>query len=277
MSSTPETHSFSIGAIKATVISDGLSEMQEDFVLSIVPQISEAALDMLRTLPPELRRFSLSTLYLEIGDRRVLIDTGLGEARKPESGHVLDNMRALGISPDAIDTIFITHFHGDHFAGLLTADGQPVFPNAQIFVRRTEHNFWMENPDAPAERVEVIRPVFTALAHRVHQLDDGQEVAPGVRLIAMPGHTPGHTGLMIESEGQCLLHLVDSLHMAVQFAYPELSPRFDSQPEISAQTRRDILARAADENLLTLAYHLPFPGLGRVTRSGDAFAWTPDS
>lgn len=276
MSSTPETHSFSIGAIKATVISDGLSEMKEEFVLSIVPQISEPALEMVRALPPELRGFSLSTLYLETSGRRVLIDTGLGETRKPDSGHVLDNMRAEGIAPDSIDTIFISHFHGDHFSGLLTADGQPVFPNAQIYVARAEYAYWLESGKAPVERLEVIRPVFTALADRVHPLDDGQEVAPGVRLNALPGHTPGHSGLMIESNGECLLHVVDMLHMVVQFQYPELSPVFDTWQDVSAQTRRDTLARAADENLRMLAYHLPFPSLGRVTRSADAFIWNPE-
>ena len=102
---------------------------------------------------------------------------------------------------------------------------------------------------------------------------DGDEIAPGVRAVSAPGHSPGHTGLLVESEGEALLALVDVLHMLIQFANPGWHHRFDSDGVLAAETRRAQLERAARDNLLTLFYHLPFPGLGRVVRQGDAYRW----
>jgi hypothetical protein len=81
--------------------------------------------------------------------------------------------------------------------------------------------------------------------------------------------------VLFESKGKRALHIVDALHVPIQFASPDLSPIYDVDPVQSAQTRRLMLERAANTHLLTLSYHLPFPGLGYIARKGDAFVWQP--
>ncbi len=102
-----------------------------------------------------------------------------------------------------------------------------------------------------------------------------RSASPSVTLVAMPGHTPGHTGLLIEANGERLLHVVDLLHTLPQFKYPNWHINFDSDGPLAEQSRKAILARAADEKLLTMFYHLPFPGLGHVVRAGSAFSFQP--
>jgi glyoxylase-like metal-dependent hydrolase (beta-lactamase superfamily II) len=108
---------------------------------------------------------------------------------------------------------------------------------------------------------------------RVITMDE--TILPGLTAVPIPGHTPGQIGLLFESDGQKLLHLVDLLHSPMQFAHPEWSAVFDADTRVSVPTRRHALGRAADDHLLTFFYHLDFPGLGRVQRAGQGFTWQP--
>jgi glyoxylase-like metal-dependent hydrolase (beta-lactamase superfamily II) len=102
---------------------------------------------------------------------------------------------------------------------------------------------------------------------------EDQEIAPGICPMPTPGHTPGHMALMIESDGERLLHMVDVSHLLFQPQNPDWSPVYDSLPELAAETRRRIFEKAAAEDLLVLAYHHPFPGLGYFRKQGEAFVW----
>jgi glyoxylase-like metal-dependent hydrolase (beta-lactamase superfamily II) len=102
-----------------------------------------------------------------------------------------------------------------------------------------------------------------------------KELLPGIWSIPAPGHTPGHIGLLFESQGQTLLDLSDTLHTRVQFTHPDWSPRFDTDGKKAAQTRKEMLTIAAEENHLTLFYHLAHPGLGTIQQKGEGFKWQP--
>lgn len=266
---------FAIGDIRAMVIADGSNPMTDDLFNQFVPDASPAVLDAFHSVPEAERQLALNILYLETGGKRLLVDTGMGAASQPAMGHLLDRLRAAGITPDQIEALVISHFHQDHVSGVLDAQGQSIFPNAQVYVPRAEAAYWLETPDLPAEYVEMTRAFLTPLEGRLHRVGDGDEIVLGVRVVEMHGHTAGHVGLLIESNGERLLHVVDALHMPLQFRYPNVGPAFDHDSAGSAETRRKVLARAADEGLRFMAYHLPFPGVGRVARDGDVFAWTP--
>jgi glyoxylase-like metal-dependent hydrolase (beta-lactamase superfamily II) len=104
-------------------------------------------------------------------------------------------------------------------------------------------------------------------------LDSTADIEPGIRYVPALGHSPGHQAVSIESQGARLLHLVDTLHLPIQLNALDVSA-FDFQPDVANDTRREMLART-DENLLVMAYHFPFPGLGHVKRTGDLLAWEP--
>lgn len=108
--------------------------------------------------------------------------------------------------------------------------------------------------------------------NQVELFDEG-EVLPGVSTMALPGHTPGHTGYIIKSNGEEMLIWGDIIHWpAVQFALPHASMTYDVDPVQAAATRISILNKAASTGLLVAGMHLYFPGLARVRREGDAFA-----
>ncbi len=267
-------HHFSVGDIKLIVVADAVKDLLEDGIKNILTTISEEQLVVFRneTYP---HVFSYNTVYLQHGNEHILIDAGTGEAGKPVEGHLMDGLAQAGIHAAHIDKIIITHFHRDHYGGLVTPDNAAVFPKATILVPRAEWAYWVESGQAPAERVELIKAAFAPYQGRITFYDDGDVLVEGITARAMPGHSAGHCGLWLESQGEKVLHLADILHTTVQLAFPELSPRFDYDPLAAGQLRRRLLEEVADEQLLTLIFHLPFPGLGYIQRADNGFTWQP--
>jgi glyoxylase-like metal-dependent hydrolase (beta-lactamase superfamily II) len=265
-------HHLSIGAIDLIFFADGSSTLSEDGLANTFKLSPEAALMAFESLPLSYR-MSSTPIYVRSDGRHILIDTGIGEGQLPDDGHLLADLAAEGITPDQIDTVIITHLHFDHFGGLRRADESATFPNAHVYVAQEDWTYWVESGKAPAPRVELIKAVFSQYEGRVHFYRSGQTLAPGITAQALPGHTPGHHGMLIESNGKRALHIVDTLHVMMQMQNPDLSPIYDIDPVQSAHTRRVILERAANEHLLIFMYHLPFPGIGYVARKGEAFVW----
>jgi len=267
------SYHFSVGNLKLIVVSDGFENIDErelgDTFKSMPDEFAQAFSKLPQPYP-----FGYNVLYLETGGEHLLIDVGLGAMGKPDFGYTLERLEQESLSAAKIDKIILSHLHLDHAAGL-TNEGVPVFPNAQIFMPRLEWEHWIESGRAPAARTELLKEIFQPYPERVHYFEDGDTLAKGITAIHLPGHTPGHCGFMIESAGKRLMHIVDTLHFQTQIAFPDVSPFFDIQPDISPKTRHMVLERLADENLLALTYHLPFPGLGHVLRDSTTFAWKP--
>jgi len=266
------THKLSIGDIRLIFFSDGGSALSAEDVAKTFNPLPDEALQAFNRLPQPYQ-MSSTPIYVQTGDQRVLIDVGSGEGQLPENGHLFAGLEAEGIALESIDTVILTHLHMDHFGGLCRADESLTFPNAQIYVARAEWTHWLESGKAPAHRVDLLKQVFGLYEGRVHFYESGDVLAPGITALGLPGHTPGHHGMLIESKGKRALHMVDALHVVIQMDYPDLSPTYDVDPILSAQTRRMIFSRIASEHLLSFSYHLPFPGLGYIVRKGDAFAW----
>ncbi|MBE7556716.1 MAG: hypothetical protein HS126_37170 [Anaerolineales bacterium] len=155
--------------------------------------------------------------------------------------------------------------------------GHPTFVNVgRLVVPKQEHDFWMHEDvlaEMDQETASGLRQTFAAYAAGLTLLDSTADIEPGIRYVPALGHSPGHQAVSIESQGARLLHLVDAIHMPIQLNALDVSA-FDFQPDIANDTRREMLART-DENLLVLAYHFPFPGLGHFKRTGDLLAWEP--
>lgn len=265
----PAPYTFRVGHAACTVLLDGMSRLDVERMLKRFPDVPEAEqrrayADLGLTL--EDATSWLNVLLVRLDGETLLIDTG-------EGGRLLAQMQQAGIAPETVTQVIITHTHGDHVQGLLAADGQPAFPNATYVITAAELAAWESRIDAG---LADHRPLVTLMQQRgLRQIDLDAEILPGVRAVPIPGHTPGQIGVRIESAGESLLHLADLLHSPMQFAHPEWSVRFDADTTQSVPTRRAALAQAADSGTLTLFYHLAFPGLGRVTRAGQAFAWEP--
>jgi glyoxylase-like metal-dependent hydrolase (beta-lactamase superfamily II) len=150
-------------------------------------------------------------LVVNTDKHRVLVDTGAG-GLGPNTGKLLQNLRAGGISPGDIDTVILTHGHPDHIGGNTNAEGKSAFPNAHFFMWKDEWDFW--NSDLAGLKVdEHTRELLSMLARKnlppiqsqLNLIDHETEIVPGIQAIAAPGHTPGHMALVISSGGEHLL------------------------------------------------------------------------
>jgi glyoxylase-like metal-dependent hydrolase (beta-lactamase superfamily II) len=263
---------FRLGGLRCHVLLDGATTLGREGILRRYPHASEAEYRAAfaavgRSLDEADSSFNL--LLIEHDGERTLVDAG--EGGKPKGGEVIASLHEAGMTPEAITQIILTHTHRDHVLGLTTHDGAPVFPNARYNISQPEMAYWRGRVAAGEVDDGAILAMMDAAGVRLIEMDE--QIAPNIRAIPLPGHTPGQIGLRIESEGETLLHLADALHQPFQFAHPEWSPTFDLDTSVSVPTRRAALARAADEHALTLLYHLTFPGLGRVGRADEAFAW----
>ncbi len=275
-----ETARFRLGDFSCVVLSDESSAATERDITNIFAQDSERMLAAFRALTEPLA-FGINILLVETPGKRILIDSGNGQDNPADPGHLLDNLRSENIAPESIDTVIITHYHLDHINGLLDSEGHPTFAQARLVVPKLEHDYWMNETFLAAmdqKRAQQLRKIFTAYASRLTLADSGADIEPGIRYLPALGHTPGHSAVSINSGGARLLHIADTIHMPFQLNAMDAPPKFDVQPDIAITTRRALIKRAEAENLLTLVYHFPFPGLGHIQRmgdTGDTLAWMP--
>lgn len=272
-------HTFKVGEIAVTVLSDGTMDLPPSFVLPgrELPQI-EAAFKAAGTTYAGLRS-QVNVVLLRVGKEVILIDTGGGPDFMPTLGKVSDRMQAAGIAPDSITKVVFTHGHPDHLWGVIDAlTEDTAFEKAEHVMSAVEFEHWMH-----ADVAKRVRPAMEAMAvgsqrrlkaiaQRVTKRKPGDEIVPGVTLVASPGHTPGHVSVMVTSGGQSLLVGGDVLTQSVvSFAYPDWQWGPDHDAELGAKSRRRILDQLATDKIPLLGYHLPWPGVGRVERKDTAY------
>jgi glyoxylase-like metal-dependent hydrolase (beta-lactamase superfamily II) len=227
----------------------------------------------------------LNTWLINTGSKLILVDTGGGASFAPTVGRLPKHLAAAGVDPAAVDAVVISHMHPDHIPGLLAADERMLFPNATVHVHGDEYAFWMSD-EIRGKTPEQFRPFFDmaraaikpyADAGKVQMCKDGTAFAPGVTAAALPGHTPGHTMVRISSAGDDLLIFGDIIHCAaLQFADPERSVAFDTDPPLALANRKKVLDMVATDRTLFTGGHLPFPALGHATRAaGGGYVYVP--
>ncbi|MBB3019587.1 glyoxylase-like metal-dependent hydrolase (beta-lactamase superfamily II) [Microvirga lupini] len=278
----PGFYRYKVGDIEVTAINDGFAQRPlEGFVrnaeLSQVQQAMQEAF-----LPGNALPITFNTLVLNNGGRLTLIDTGNGDMGAPTSGRWMANFRAAGFDPAQVNTVVISHFHGDHINGLRLKDGTAVFPNAEVMVPAAEWAFWMDEarmnqaPEAMKGAFQGVRRVFGPIANNVKRYEMDKEVVPGLTAVAAPGHTPGHTVYMLSSGSGKLMIMSDTTnHPALFVRNPDWSAVFDMDADQARATRRRLLDMAASERAQVAFYHAPFPATGHIAKEGNGFRFVP--
>ena len=271
-----------LGRFEITALSDGTHTFPVDTVMTdVTPAAVDAALarnDLHRPVQGSINAFLVNT-----GTQLVLIDTGAGALYGDCCGKLLANLRAAGYAPEQVDVVLLTHLHKDHVGGI-DADGKPAFPNAVVRAAGADADYWLSQERraaAPAFLTSFFDSAAAALAPyaaggRFQPFAPGATLLPGIRAVAEPGHTPGHSGYLVEDGGRALLVWGDVVHVAaVQLDQVQATVKYDTSAPDARATRTGLLERAAREHLLVGAAHVAFPGLGHVRRDGAGYAWLP--
>lgn len=223
-------------------------------------------------------------LFIRTPEHAVLIDTGWGVGVEPDAGKLLQNLQAAGIQRTEIDTVILSHGHGDHIGGNTDAEGRPVFPNARYIMCKEEWESWTSDPNLTHIDVEEsVRQMFIEgvqknlipIKDQLDLIDGDTEIMPGIELIRAPGHTPGSIVMVMSSGTEQLLGAFDIFHQPLEIERPDLYDTFDISIEQASRTRIQILSRFGTTNPLVFASHFPFPGLGHIVQRGDAWSWQP--
>ncbi len=228
--------------------------------------------------PDGLAKLSIHGLVIDTGDRRILVDTCVGNLREGlvmpamPSGFI-ESLAEAGYALEDIDTVVCTHLHFDHIGWntrLIDGEWVVTFPQARYLLGRVEYEHWLvTDGEYTTNHADTVRPVIEAGAADLVEVD--HQICPQVRLTPTPGHTPGHVSVVIESGGERAVITGDMAHHPLQFAEPEIGAPADTDSALGAKTRRLFLADRQRDGALVIGTHFGGPTAGRIAADGESW------
>jgi glyoxylase-like metal-dependent hydrolase (beta-lactamase superfamily II) len=272
---SPQVYTRKVGDFEVSLLSEGQSGGSGSNLLGA----DEAA--MKKYVPNGTYPTAVNAFLVRTPDRLVLVDAGFGR-------ELFSNLKSLGAEPGRIDTVLLTHMHGDHIGGLLLG-GKAAFPKASLYLARQERDYWADEeimrtfPEDRRGGFKNAQKVLEVYGGAVRTFDPsdlssgGVPLLPGIKAVAAFGHTPGHTLYMVESGGAKLLIWGDLTHaMSIQMPLPEVTMTYDVDPETAAASRLAVLEYVADRKIPIGGMHVPYPGIGTVAPAPDGgYRFTP--
>jgi glyoxylase-like metal-dependent hydrolase (beta-lactamase superfamily II) len=262
---TPNVFTYKVGAFEVSLLSEGQGLARSGMLVGATPAMME------KCLKDGACPNSCNAFLVRMPGKMVLVDTGYGP-------NLVNNLKSLGVSPEQIDAILITHMHGDHIGGILNND-RPAFPNAEIYISKPEYDYIMSdgarNPTAARKVIDICQANLRFF--QPTEIDAKPTVLfPGINAVAAFGHTPGHTLYMVESGKEKLLIWGDLTHaMAIQMPYPQVAVSYDVNPDMAIAARKKVLAYAAKKKIPVAGMHHAFPGMGTIKKKSAGYLFTP--
>ena len=259
--------SLRIGPYTVHFLSGGRFRLDGGAMFGVVPKVLWE-----RVAPADERnriRMRMSCLLVEGDGKRVLIDAGSGTKNDPKFRDIyaierpeglLEDLAAVGYSPEDVTDVALTHLHFDHCGGgtVKGSDGvvRPTFPKARYFCRRQE---WEDAHHAnERNRASYLSDNYDPLESSgqltIHEND--LEVLPNVWMKCLPGHTLGHQGAFFDIPGERALYTVDLFPTAAHLPLPFIMG-YDLYPMMTLETKRAVLRDATRERWLFLFEHDP--------------------
>ncbi|UGY08893.1 MBL fold metallo-hydrolase [Phyllobacterium pellucidum] len=277
-------YKYTVGSIEVTAIYDGIWRKPHDPAFIKNASVDETKQALAKAgLTTDFMPIPLTVVVLKVGDRLIMMDAGSGVGQwQANATHLPANMKAAGIDYTKIDTLMISHFHPDHVWGLMEKQtNAPIFPNAEIIVNDAEYQWWTdpgrvdklaEGRKAAGRRIASVFPTWK----NWNRVENGAEVAPGIQMIAAPGHTPGHSVFLVTSGSEQLMVSADTMYVPALLApHPEWQGSYDQDGPIAIATRHKLIDRVIADNIKICGSHFPFPGSGTFVKDGNAYAFTP--
>lgn len=266
----PLTATRRVGDAEVTILTDGAFAFGPDLFPGTDPARIEA---LLAAAGAANIATNFNAALIRTGGRTVLADAGPRDLFGPGCGQLPAALAEAGVAPDRIDTLFVTHMHPDHVAGMITPAGEAAFPAAELVVTRAEHAFWSDPGLAGGgtlgQWAALARAVLAAYADRLRLIEPEGTVAPGLHALPLPGHTPGHGGWRLEGG---LVHVGDIVHApALQLPDPEIAIVFDMDAATARATRKRLLDMIAADGLTFTGGHFLHPAFCRLERAGTGY------
>ncbi|MCL2097346.1 MAG: MBL fold metallo-hydrolase [Bacteroidales bacterium] len=256
---------YKVGDCEVSMLSEVQQSIKPELLIGATPEmLEECAPD--GTIPN-----AMSAYLIRMPEKIVLIDAGIGT-------NLFDNLFSLGIKPEEVDAILITHAHFDHIGGLLQ-DGKLMFPNAELYISELELEHWKNEKSQGGERARQVLKAYKGQRHTFQPVDLEDETTfliPGIQAIAAFGHTPGHTVYLLSSDKDKMLFWGDLTHaMAIQMPYPEVALTYDIDPATAIDRREVILNHVAKHSIPIAGIHIAYPGMGLIKKSNKGYLFTP--
>ena len=273
-------HRMKIGTIDVIALSDGTAGFE---VLEMLSKPKEAEKLLAKAYLKSPVDASVNAFLIQLGQRQILVDTGSGELLGPKLNKLTLSLKAVGVSPEQITDILLTHIHPDHSGGL-SVGGRRVFPNAVVHVDKRDLDFWTDKsigeklPEPSKSFFQTVeKTVGPYIASgQIRPFDGATQLFPEIRAIPAYGHTPGQSFYALEDNGEKLVFLGDTIHAPdVQFDAPSITIKFDIDPKLAAIQRQRVFADAAKNGYLVAFAHMYFPGVGHVRKDGNHYRWIP--
>ncbi len=271
-------HRFQVGDIECVSLSDG--------AIRVPMGPAEPG------KPMQFRLVPLACLLLTLPQTGevVLMDSGFGynpeRLGKPllSDGRLAESLSLAGISPEAIDAVLVSHLDPDHVDGLFRDDGSKTFPRATYHVAAEEIAFWqgdsVDLSDSPIseaakqDRRQASGPLLRLAGGTLKTFRAGEEVMPEISSIALPGHTRGQVGFIVQGASETLLYTGDGFTNAVvSVETPHLHHPLDFYPAQGVETRRKLIELLLEKQWQSFSPHFPWPAIGHLERAGDGAVW----
>jgi glyoxylase-like metal-dependent hydrolase (beta-lactamase superfamily II) len=269
---------FRLGSLHVAALSDGVGQLWPADWFPGVPDAEwMAAVGASNPRSPVPVNFG--SFLVRGGGHTALIDTGNGERTRGQyegAGELLDRLADLGVTPGDVDTVLLTHFHGDHVGWNVRADDGPLtFPNATWHLHEDDLRYLVDpaSPDGAGTRFSRSRVLPVRDAGRLETFSGEHEPLPGIRMLPTPGHTPGHCSVLIASGPGRLLITGDATPTVAHLEHPGWTPVYDLDGPRAAASRRALAERALREDALVTGGHFPILTVGRLARDGDGNRW----
>ena len=272
-------NSTKVGNFDIYSVSDGYMIFQRDIFF---PELTMKAWEQYPSYSLPEFEMNIGSFVIKGGEKTILVDTGLGKLdhhiEQPVRETLLSEVEAFELRPDDIDIVFLTHLHLDHVGTNMTKENgvwKQTFPNATYMVAKSDWEMFNQMADKPAFQYikEQVQPL---LSNGNLDLFEGEtSLTDGGTTIPTPGHTPGHTSLLLESEGETAVIIGDAAHIPPQVEQSSWSPSPDRDKTLSAKTRSSLMDFIEKENALIASGHFPKPGFGKIIKIDSRRSYKP--
>jgi glyoxylase-like metal-dependent hydrolase (beta-lactamase superfamily II) len=284
---TPLVATRRVGRLTVHALQAGGQRLDGGAMFGVVPKPlweRRIAADERNRIPLGMR-----CLLVEHESGLVLVDTGAGNKETPkfheiygvenagERGPTMleDAILAAGARPEDVALVVNTHLHFDHAGGntVRDADGsiRPAFPRARYVVQGGEHRYARHTNERTAASYFPHNWAAIEAAGRLDLVEGEREIARGIRVLPTPGHTPHHQSILVESDGERALFVGDLVPTAHHLPLPWIMG-YDVEPLVTLESKRRILARAAEEEWLLVFEHDAHTAWGRIAHDGKGYA-----